>query len=204
MFKKENLTIPNLLSLCRLVFLPLLYYYANNNMRNAFLIGYLLLSLTDYLDGIIARRFNQTSPIGSFMDSIADIPFYISTAYFICFSLVSYMQFIYKLYPNILRSPNGLLLIIGLSTVALSFIVSLILFKKPVMMHTTIMRFPSFLVFFLIIISHFYDGTYFLSATLIIYIIGFAEEIIIFLKYGLVHPDSKSLYHIAKNLKPHI
>ncbi len=193
MFKKENLTIPNLLSLCRLVFLPLLYYYANNNMRNAFLIGYLLLSLTDYLDGIIARRFNQTSPIGSFMDSIADIPFYISTAYFI-----------YKLYPNILRSPNGLLLIIGLSTVALSFIVSLILFKKPVMMHTTIMRFPSFLVFFLIIISHFYDGTYFLSATLIIYIIGFAEEIIIFLKYGLVHPDSKSLYHIAKNLKPHI
>ena len=162
-------------------------------MRVAFLIGYIILGMTDYFDGIIARRFNQTSPIGSFMDSTADIPFYISTIYFI-----------YKLHPEILRSPNLFLLIIGLSTVALSFIVSMILFKKPIMMHTVIMRLPSFFVFFLMIFAHYFDATYFLSFILLIYIVGFLEEIIIFFKYGLVHIDSKSLYHIAKDLKPHI
>ena len=193
MFKKENLTVPNFLSLSRIVFLPLLYYFAIKDMRLAFQIGYITLALTDFFDGIIARRFNQKSPIGSQMDSIADVPFYISTAYFI-----------YKLYPEILRSPNTLLLIIGLSTVALSFIISIIKFKKPIMMHTTIMRLPSLLVFFLIGFAYYFDMTYFLSAVLLIYSIGFLEEIIIFLKYGQVHPDSKSIYHIAKGLRPHI
>lgn len=193
MIKKEYLTIPNFLSLSRIVFLPVLYYLANNEYRLAFLIAYIILASTDFFDGLIARKFNQTSSIGTFMDSIADVPFYISTAYFI-----------YKLHPEILESPNGLLLIIGLSVVALSFIVSMILFKKPIMMHTSIMRLPSLLVFFLIVFSYFFDTTYFLSIILIIYSLGFLEEIVIFFVYGEVHPDSKSIYHIATGKKPNI
>lgn len=193
MFKKENLTVPNFLSLSRLVFLPLLYYFAIKEMRLTFLIAYIILALTDFFDGLIARKFNQTSPIGSKMDSLADVPFYISTAFFV-----------YVLHPNILRFPNMHLLIIALSIIALSFVISAILFKKPIMMHTTIMRLPSFLAFFLVIFSHFFDTTYFLSLILIIYCVGFLEEIIIFFKYGLVHPDSKSIYHIAKDLEPNV
>ncbi len=190
MFKKENLTIPNFLSLSRVIFLPLLFVFAIKDRRLAFLITYIILSLTDYFDGKIARRFkNQKSPIGSQMDSTADAFFYISTAYFI-----------YKLYPNYL-APNMTLLIIGLSTVAISIIISLILFKKPVMMHTTIMRLPSLLVFFFMVLSYFINTTYFLSAILIIYIIGFIEEIVIFFKYGLIDPDTKSVFSINNTLK---
>ncbi len=193
MIKKENLTIPNLLSLSRLVFLPLLFYYAINEMRLAFLIAYIIIASTDFFDGLIARKFNQTSPIGTTMDTIADVPFYISTSYFI-----------YKLHPEILRSPNMLLLTIGLSIVGLSFILSTIMFKKPIMMHTSIMRLPAVLVFLLMIFSYFFDTANFLSAILIIYSIGFLEEIIIFIIYGEVHPDSKSIYHIATNKKPNV
>jgi len=46
------------------------------------------------------------------------------------------------------------------------------------------------------VFSYFFDTTYFLSAILIIYIIGFLEEIIIFLKYGFVDPDVKSVFHV--------
>lgn len=191
--KKENLTIPNLLSLSRLVFLPVLFYLTIKEMRLAFLIAYVILASTDFFDGLVARKFNQTSPIGTMMDSMADVPFYISTAFFI-----------YRLHPRILEAPNGLLLIVGLSIVGLSFLVSIIMFKKPIMMHTSIMRLPSLLVFFLIIFSHFFDTTYFLSLILIIYSLGFLEEIIIFLVYGEVHPDSKSIYHIATGKKPNI
>lgn len=193
MIKKENMTIPNLLSLSRLVFLPILFYYAMNEMRLAFLIAYTLLASTDFFDGLIARKFNQLSPLGTTMDTIADVPFYISTAFFI-----------YKLHPEILRSPNMLLLTIGLSIVGLSFIISILMFKKPIMMHTSIMRLPAVLVFFLIIFSYFFDTANFLSAILIIYCIGFMEEIIIFIIYGEVHPDSKSIYHIAMNKKPNV
>ena len=193
MFKRENLTIPNFLSLSRLIFLPVLYVFVFMEMRLAFQIGYIILALTDFFDGIIARRFNQTSPIGTQMDSLADVPFYISTAFFI-----------YRLYPEILGRVNIILLIIGLSTVMLSFIVSLIKFGKPIMMHTTIMRLPSLLVFFLIVLAYYVNVSIFLSIILCIYIIGFLEEIVIFIIYGIVHPDSKSIYHIIKGKNPHI
>ncbi len=186
MFKKENQTIPNYLSLSRIVFLPLLFVFVLKDMRLAFLIAYILIASTDFFDGLIAKNFNQKSPIGTRMDSVADVFFISSTAFFI-----------YKLYPNYL-APNVPLLIIGVSVVAVSAIVSLILFKKLVLMHTTITRLPTLLVFFFMIFSYFLNTTYFLSAILIIYIIGFLEEIIIFLKYGLVDPDVKSIFHINK------
>lgn len=189
MFKKENRTIPNYLSLSRIVFLPLLFVFAVKEMRLAFFISYIVLASTDFFDGQIARRFNQKSPIGSQMDSLADTFFYISTAYFL-----------YKLYPDYLE-PNMILLIIGLSVVAISFIISAMLFKKPVMMHTSVMRLPSLLVFFFMVFSYFMDTTYFLSAILVIYIIGFLEEIVIFFKFGLIDPDTKSIFHASKLTK---
>ena len=181
---KDNLTIPNFLSISRIIFRPLLYYFVFKDMRLAFFIAFIIIASTDWFDGQIARRFNQKSPWGTELDSIADIFFIISTAYFI-----------YRLSPEYL-APNMPLLIIGLSIVALSFIISTILFKKPVMMHTTVMRLPTVLVFIFMILSYFMNTTYFLSAILIVYIIGFLEEILIFFKYGLVDPDSKSIFHI--------
>ena len=76
MFKKENRTIPNYLSLSRIVFLPLLYYLAIAEMLLAFTITYAIVASTDWLDGQIARRFNQKSPLGAKMDSLCDVPFY--------------------------------------------------------------------------------------------------------------------------------
>lgn len=64
------------------------------------------------------------------------------------------------------------------------------------MMHTTVMRLPTLLLFFFMILSYFFDTTYFLSGILVVYIVGFIEEIVIFIKYGEVDPDSKSIFQI--------
>ena len=47
-------------------------HHANENLRFAALIVFVVASASDALDGFIARRFNQRSKFGAFIDPIAD------------------------------------------------------------------------------------------------------------------------------------
>ncbi len=71
-WKKDILTIPNLLSLFRLLLIPVyVWIYFNGNHLVA--AGIFALScLTDMLDGFIARRFNMISTVGKVLDPFAD------------------------------------------------------------------------------------------------------------------------------------
>lgn len=73
-FKKNDvLTIPNLLSLIRLLLIPLIiwsYCGAQNHIMTVCFIA--LSALTDILDGKIARKFNMISDVGKVLDPIAD------------------------------------------------------------------------------------------------------------------------------------
>lgn len=76
MFKKmgdEFLTIPNMLSILRLLLIPVivyLYCVKKDNILTFVLIA--LSSLTDVVDGFIARRFNMITDFGKFLDPLAD------------------------------------------------------------------------------------------------------------------------------------
>ena len=75
-WKKEILTIPNLLSLFRLVLIPVyasVYLTATEN-RQFFLAGTILAvsCLTDLIDGKIARKFNMITTLGKVLDPLAD------------------------------------------------------------------------------------------------------------------------------------
>lgn len=187
MFKKENVTIPNILSLSRLVLLPILFVFIAWDMRLQFLIGYVIIGSTDFFDGLIARKFNQKTEIGKSLDSFADIFFYVSSAYFIA-----------KLYPEYLE-PNNLMLIAFFVLFGLSFVVSSVRCKKPIMMHTFLLKLNGVLVYALIILSYFLDTTYFISLILVIYYVGFVEEIAIFIKYGEVDPDTSTIMKLMKH-----
>ena len=66
------LTVPNLLTLLRLVLIPFFIYAS---MRDAFNVAFIIFvsaAVTDILDGFIARRFNQRSRIGALLDPAAD------------------------------------------------------------------------------------------------------------------------------------
>ncbi|MBT8113297.1 MAG: CDP-alcohol phosphatidyltransferase family protein, partial [Gammaproteobacteria bacterium] len=69
-------SIPNLLTFLRILIIPLLvfvYYFPPNviGMRLAALL-FAIAALTDWLDGYLARKLNQTSKLGAFLDPIAD------------------------------------------------------------------------------------------------------------------------------------
>lgn len=74
--KKDIMTIPNLLSLIRLILAALflwVFYFSDISAKRESLIGILVLSaLTDYLDGKIARKFHMVSELGKILDPIAD------------------------------------------------------------------------------------------------------------------------------------
>ena len=75
-WKKELLTIPNLLSLFRLTLIPVyitIYLTADNN-RDYFVSAAILAvsCLTDMIDGKIARRFSMVTNVGKILDPLAD------------------------------------------------------------------------------------------------------------------------------------
>lgn len=75
-WKKEILTIPNLLSLFRLVLIPVyIHLYMSAQTPRQYLVagGVLAVScLTDLVDGKIARKFNMISTVGKILDPVAD------------------------------------------------------------------------------------------------------------------------------------
>ena len=75
-WKKEVFTIPNMLSLFRLVLIPVYIsiYLKARDLYDYLLAGGILVvsCLTDLIDGKIARHFNMISNLGKILDPIAD------------------------------------------------------------------------------------------------------------------------------------
>ena len=70
--KKDILTIPNLLSMLRLLMIPI-FVWLYQHGHAEWTAGVLILSgLTDIVDGYIARHFNQVSDFGKAFDPLAD------------------------------------------------------------------------------------------------------------------------------------
>ncbi len=182
--KKDWLNVPNMLSMSRLLTTPLLYIFILQDWLMAFLIGFIIIGLTDALDGYFARLLNQVTTLGKILDTVADMFFYLSIAWFF-----------YRLFPQYLE-PN-LLLLIGFFIVYLtSFLVSFLRCGKPMMLHTSLLRFNAVLVYFLVIMSFLFNTTLFVSAVLIVFIFGLLETIWIFIRFGHVDVDTKSIFHL--------
>ena len=75
-WKKEILTIPNLLSLFRLALLPVyVYIYLSATETYQYVIAGSIMAVscfTDMIDGKIARRYNMISNLGKILDPFAD------------------------------------------------------------------------------------------------------------------------------------
>lgn len=68
-------TIPNLMTVMRLILIPVLvvvFYLPVPYARGICAALFALAAVTDWLDGYLARRWEQTSPFGAFLDPVAD------------------------------------------------------------------------------------------------------------------------------------
>jgi len=73
-------TIPNALSVLRLLGIPLFLWLALGPQADGWAVIVLMLSgATDYLDGKIARRYNLASRLGAMLDPVADRLYILAT-----------------------------------------------------------------------------------------------------------------------------
>ena len=71
----SNISLPNMLTLLRIALIPVivaLVLMGNDGTRWAALALFLVAAITDYFDGMLARRMQLVSPLGRMLDPIAD------------------------------------------------------------------------------------------------------------------------------------
>jgi CDP-diacylglycerol--glycerol-3-phosphate 3-phosphatidyltransferase len=83
-------TVPTLLTWARIVAIPLIvgvfYLPLQDGTRNLLAtVMFVVFALTDWLDGYLARKLNQTSAFGAFLDPVAD-------KFLVCASLLILLQ----------------------------------------------------------------------------------------------------------------
>ena len=76
------MTLPNILTLSRIALIPIfigLFYlqpdYLGETLpwiNNLLVVIFVIISLTDFFDGLLARKLNQISELGTFLDPVAD------------------------------------------------------------------------------------------------------------------------------------
>ena len=71
--KSEKIVnIPNALTIVRIALLPVVVWRFVVGDRNGALLAYAAAMMTDAVDGIIARKFNQITALGKLLDPLAD------------------------------------------------------------------------------------------------------------------------------------
>ena len=88
------MNIPNILSLVRIILTPLfiILLFADFKMAKVFaLLVFAIAAITDAYDGHLARKYNQITPEGKFLDPLADKILVLSA--FISFALINIIDF---------------------------------------------------------------------------------------------------------------
>ncbi len=79
---KKLTTIPNLITLFRLILVPFICYYILKNKIALAIILFVIASLSDHIDGRLARKLKQTSYIGGYFDALTDSIMIFTTIFF--------------------------------------------------------------------------------------------------------------------------
>ncbi len=66
------MNLPNLITLGRVILVPIVFWLLVSGETQAAFFAFLLAGLSDGVDGFIAKRFDQTTELGAYLDPLAD------------------------------------------------------------------------------------------------------------------------------------
>jgi cardiolipin synthase len=183
-------TIPNILSLYRILVFPFILWLIYSGNQKLFALFITISLVTDLLDGLIARVFHMQTKIGALLDSWADTGTYVLA--FLAIYLFKWEEV----------RPHSMMFILFGSIMALSYIIVFFKFKGLIGLHTYMFKITGY-VQGAFIISLFLWGFYLIPyyICLVWGSLACLEEIIIILILKEPRSNVKGLYWILKNKK---
>jgi cardiolipin synthase len=181
-------TIPNILSLYRLLVFPFVLYLVFAGKQSLFAIFITVSLVSDFLDGFIARTFNMQTEIGAKLDSWADTGTYILALLAVYF--FKWEDFSQHLYPLI-----GFVIVLSAS-----YVVVFVKFKSLIGLHTYLFKITGYLqggFFVMLFLLGFFAWFYYVA--IFVGILACIEEIIIILLIPQPRTNVKGLYWVIRN-----
>ena len=190
MNKKEFWNIPNMMTSYRLLVIPLITYFIVTKQETLYAIFIVINVVTDFLDGIIARRFKMETAIGAKLDSFAD-------NFTFLFALIGFLVFKMEDFR-----PHLISLFIFVALNLLTVVVSLIKFGKFPSFHgymTKIGGYIDFIFFVSLFSIGFSTPLYFLMVFW--GITGALEHLAIQMIIPEMRSNVKGIYWVVKEYK---
>jgi CDP-diacylglycerol--glycerol-3-phosphate 3-phosphatidyltransferase len=181
-------TLPNILSLYRIVIFPFILYLIFSKSEFLFSIFITISLVTDILDGLIARIFKMHTKIGVILDSWAD-----TGTYILAFIAIYFFKW------NEIKGQWIILLVFFIIWIC-SYAIVLIKFNRLIGLHTYLFKITGYLQGAFIVclfLFDFYLWLFYLSSC--IGIVACLEEILIILSIKQPMSNVKGLYWILKN-----
>lgn len=165
------MTVPNIITMVRILLAPIFVIYVINDQLLTGLVVLIIGGISDGVDGLIARLFNQKSELGTWLDPLADK--IILVCAFISLSIMGFLPS----WLTVVVISRDLLILIG---IAIIFLTGIKLKIRPVLSSkiTTCLQFTTVIAVLAGTYLPFMEGKY----IYIFYLTGFFT-IISFLQY---------------------
>lgn len=137
----SKLTIPTYITICRFFLVPIFIYFFMVNQYKWAVIVLIAASLSDLIDGYLARTYNMKSTVGAMLDPLADK--FLMLLSFVALSIKTNIP----IFVTVLVISRDLYIILGV--IYLSYIKKIQLIFKP----TKISKFTTFSQLMLLILS---------------------------------------------------
>lgn len=184
-------SIPNILSVLRIVIAPFLLYLAWNGHKYIFIALLIVSLLSDAIDGFIARKFNASTETGAKLDSLGDMATYLTVPF--C---------AWWLWPEILkREAPYFFLAIGAYIIPLA--AGILKFRKVPSYHTYGAKISAIIMSIAILFLFIAEFTLFFTLASIFHVIIALEEVLITFQLHELRSNVKSIWHLNNELTTH-
>jgi phosphatidylglycerophosphate synthase len=181
-------TIPNILSLYRIIIFPYIAFLIYQQEEKLFAIFITISLVTDILDGLIARVFNMQTAIGAKLDSWAD-----TGTYLLAFAAI----YVFK-WAEI--RPHAWILLVFVAIWIFSYVQVFIKFKGLIGLHTYLFKITGYVQgAFIVLLFLIGFIPWFFYFAIGIGLIALIEEVIIISILSKPRSNVKGLYWIGKN-----
>jgi CDP-diacylglycerol--glycerol-3-phosphate 3-phosphatidyltransferase len=183
---RHALTLPNLLSILRILMAPLLLVSAATGRAGIFVFLFILSLLSDALDGFLARRLNQVSELGAQLDSWGDLATYLAAP-----------VGAWLLWPALIRREQTFILL-GLGGFLFPILLGFYKFRRLTSYHTRAARFAAVLLGFAAPLLLLGGPPYPFRSAIILFLLAEVEEVAITLHLKHWQANVPSFWHCCR------